>query len=125
MKFGFPTPTRILPTAFALFVIAQATQLSAAVPFTGLQVPSIGTGVQVDADTITNETKQTFSDEDPFQEKTIQLSYDGTPWKMVIEDFTNKTGLALQPISSYPEGALTLFEVNEYTVMEGLRQAEL
>ena len=63
---------------------------------------------------------------DPFlekqnpEEKLIQFDYKHCPWDRVIEDFTEDTGLTLQPYSDYPDGAFTLFEETEYTVMEGL-----
>jgi type II secretory pathway component GspD/PulD (secretin) len=41
-------------------------------------------------------------------------------WQRVIEVFTEKTGLDLQPIDEYPDGSVTIYSEEPYTVMEGL-----
>ena len=132
MKSGFLN--RILLTAFAALAIGHSSPLSAVV------LPA-----QQGAGTET-KSGQAISDEDPFlesgapaaaqepqnvqpqnvqpqqepEEKLIRFQYNSMPWNRVIEDFTEQTGLALQPFSEYPEGAFTLFEETDYTVMEGL-----
>ena len=111
MKSGFLN--RILLTAFAALAIGHSSPLSAVV------LPA-----QQGAGTET-KSGQAISDEDPFlesgapaaaqepqnvqpqnvqpqqepEEKLIRFQYNSMPWNRVIEDFTEQTGLALQPFS--------------------------
>ena len=123
MKSGFPT--QILVTAFAAFAIGQSSPLSAVV----LPPVQQGGATETKSDqAISNQAPLLESgtpaalresQQDP-EEKLIRFQYNNMPWNRVIEDFTEETGLALQPFSEYPEGAFTLFEETDYTVMEGL-----
>ena len=53
-------------------------------------------------------------------EKKMLFNCTNWEWKRVIEVFTERTGLALQPIDEYPPGSVTIYENEPYTVMEGL-----
>ena len=128
MKSGFPT--RILLTAFAAFAIGQSTPLSAVVlpaqqgagtetksgqaisdedPFLESGAPAAAQepqNVQPQNVQPQNVQPQNVQPQQEPEEKLIRFQYNSMPWNRVIEDFTEQTGLALQPFSEYPEGCL-------------------
>lgn len=54
------------------------------------------------------------------EDKKMLFNCTNWEWERVIEVFTERTGLALQPIDEYPPGSVTIYENEPYTVMEGL-----
>lgn len=55
-----------------------------------------------------------------YEEDKMYFNCTNWEWERVIEVFTERTGLALQPLSDYPPGTVTIYENEPYTIMEGL-----
>jgi type II secretory pathway component GspD/PulD (secretin) len=72
----------------------------------------------------TGATSAAVKTEDPVTgvDKKVRFIFEETDWESVIEWFADQAGYSLQPVFSYPEGAFTIKDETEYTVIEALDQ---